>query len=212
MDIVPVAKTLNGYMIADRETGTWKFINPPFHTTWSSGQNQRFGGRFKPLVKLFKWWRRINSSGNRPKGFVLEVLTSMHAPTSETHYGEAFAQLLANVYSSYGALASINQKPFISDPASPSSDILSKVTVSQWKDFIEKVRVYADIARRAQNAGDMEEATRQWRRVFGDRFKTTANPAKAAAYGGLATASQAATGYNFPNAMAAPPSKPRGFA
>ncbi|WP_372012439.1 nucleotidyltransferase [Tistrella mobilis] len=209
MDIVPVVSTSNGYMIPDRDTGTWKFTNPPVHTSWSAEQNQKFDGRFKPLVKLFKWWRRINPSGRRPKGFILEVLVSRHAPTAEAHYGEAFAQLLTNIYNEYAGLAANNQKPFLADPADPSNDILGKVSVAQWKDFIEKVRVYADIARRAQDAVDMEEATRQWRRVFGDRFKPTA---KAANYGGFAAAAPVAAGYTFPNAMAAPANKPRGFA
>lgn len=213
MDIVPVASTWNGYMIPDRDTGTWKFTNPPVHTSWSSAQNTRFGGRFKPLVKLFKWWRRINPlTGRRPKGFVLEVLVGLHAPTGETHYGEAFAQLLENIYDAYGYHASIGQKPFIADPADGSNDILGKVSVAQWTEFIEKVRVYAGIARRAQDADDIEEATRQWRRVFGDRFKATATPAKASTYGGFAAAVPVAAGYTFPNAMAAPPTKPRGFA
>lgn len=211
MDIVPVIGTWNGYLIADRDTGTWKSTNPPVHTSWSSEQNQRFSGRFKPLVKLLKWWRRINPSGRRPKGFVLEVLVAIHAPFGETHYGEAFAQLLSNIYNAYAGLAAIDQKPFIPDPALPSNDILAKVTVAQWKDFVEKVRVYADIARRAQDSEDMDEATRQWRRVFGDRFKATANVAKAASYGGFASAAAPAGGYTFPNAMAAP-NKPRGFA
>lgn len=99
---------------------------------------------------------------------------------------------------------------FIADPAAPENDILAKVTIAQWKDFIEKVRVHADYARRAQNETDMEEATRLWRKVFGDRFKATANPAKAANYSGYAAAA-APAGYTFPDAMAAP-TKPRGFA
>jgi len=211
MDIVPVIETCNGYLIADRDTGTWRFTNPPVHSSWSSEQNQRFGGRFKPLVKLFKWWRRINPSSRRPKGFVLEVLVSMHAPTGETHYGEAFAQLLSNIHNTYGGWAALDQKPFLPDPALPSNDILAKVTVAQWKDFVEKVHVYSNIARRAQGAEDMDEATRQWRRVFGNRFKATVNVAKAASYGGFAAAAAPEGGYTFPDAMAAP-NKPRGFA
>lgn len=210
MDIVPVFETWNGYMIADRDAGTWKFTNPPEHTRWSSERNTVFEGRFKKLVKLLKWWRRENPSGKRPKGFVLEVLVAMHAPRNETHYGEAFAQLLANIHGTYSQQAAMGQKPFIDDPAAPGNDILSKVTVAQWRDFIEKVRVHAGYARRAQDEEDMEEATRLWRKVFGDRFKTTANPAKAANYSSTAAAVVPA-GYTFPDAMAAP-TKPRGFA
>jgi hypothetical protein len=213
MDIVPVIETWDGYLIADRDTGTWIYTNPPVHTSWSADQNKRFGGRFNKLVKLLKWWRRTNPTGRRPKGFVLEVLVALHAPAGETHYGEAFAQLLSNIYNAYAALARNDQKPFIADPAVPTNDILAKVSIAQWKEFLEKVRVYADIAHRAQAADDMEEATRQWRRVFGDRFKPTGTVAKAASFGGLARASAPSAGYTFPDAMAAPTNnKPRGFA
>lgn len=214
MDIVPVIQITGGYMIADRESGTWKFTNPPAHTAWSSQKNSaaNFDGRFKPLVKLFKWWRRINPSGKRPKGFVLEVLVALHAPKNEKQYGEAFAKLLANIYSSYSGLAALGMKPTIPDPAVPSNDILAKVSFTQWNDFLEKVRVYAGIARKAHDETDMEEATRQWRRVFGDRFKPTANFAKAVAFSSVAAA-PAASGYSFPTTNATPNnSKPRGFA
>ena len=213
MDIVPVCEAPGGYMIPDRETGAWKFTNPPVHTEWSAEQNQTFEGRFKPLVKMLKWWRRTNPTTSRkPKGFVLEMLLAMHGPTKEMHFGEAFTKTLENIHSEYGGLASIGHKPFIVDPAIPSSDILANVSISQWKDFVEKVRVYAATARKAQDTDDMEEATRQWRRVFGKRFKATASPAKAAAYGGLAAAVVPAGGYAFPSVPASPPSKPRGFA
>ncbi|WP_338834501.1 SMODS domain-containing nucleotidyltransferase [Bradyrhizobium septentrionale] len=214
MDIVPVIEAYSGYKIADRETGEWQFTNPPKHTTWSSENNLKFDGRFKPLVKLFKWWRRINPSGRRPKGFVLEVLVSLHAPKNETHYGEAFAQLLENVRDAYSLMTELGTKPAITDPANPAGDILSKVTLPQWKDFLEKVRVYADVARRAQNANDDDEATRLWTRVFGDRFdRARPKPkVKAESLATQATAPAAATvGYTFPDKPVAP-TTPRGFA
>ena len=214
MDIVPVIESGYGfgYEISDREMGLWLFTNPPFHTDWSSQQNVRFGGDFKPLVKMFKWWRRTNLTGSpRPKGFVLEVLVAMFGPPAVTHYGEAFARTLEGIYNAYAYDASMNRKPVIADPAVPTNDILAKVTVPQWKAFIEKVRVHAGIARHAQVTDDMEEATHRWRRIFGDRFRPTARPASAARYGGLASAA-VTSGYTFPDASAAPPSKPRGFA
>jgi hypothetical protein len=210
MDVVPVIEAWNGYLIPDRETAQWKATNPPEHDRWSSEQNTAFGGRFKKLVKLHKWWRRENPTGKRPKGFALEVLVSLHAPKAETHLGEAFARMLENIHSSYAFLASLDQKPAIPDPGIPSNDILAKVTVAQWKAFIERVGVHAGYARRAQNEDDMEEATRLWRKVFGDRFKSTVTAAKAETFGGFAAAA-APAGYTFPNAMAAP-NKPRGFA
>ncbi|MDQ3421599.1 MAG: hypothetical protein M3541_22980 [Acidobacteriota bacterium] len=98
IDVVPVVRTVTGFALPDRDLGYWTATNPPAHTTGSSGQNTRFSGRFKPVVKLFKWWRRENRTGKRPKGFVLEVLVALHAPTNEAHYGEAFAQMLTSIY------------------------------------------------------------------------------------------------------------------
>jgi hypothetical protein len=213
MDVVPVTEAWGGgYLIPDRDTGQWKTTNPPKHDNWSSEQNTAFDGRFKKMVKMLKWWRRENPTGKRPKGFVLEVLVSLHAPREELHLGEAFATMLENIHASYSPLASVDYKPTISDPAIQANDILAKVTVPQWKAFLEKVRVHAEYARRAQDEEDMEEATRLWRKVFGTRFKTTETAAKAAAFSNFAAAPAPAAGYTFPDVMAAPNTKPRGFA
>jgi len=211
MDVVPVIKNGGAYLIPCREDGHWKWTNPPEHNRWSTDQNEAFGGRFKRLAKMVKWWRRENPTGKRPKGFVIEVLVARHAPRDEEHLGEAFAKTLQSIYSAYSFLASIDQKPFIEDPAVSGSDILAKVTLAQWKDFVEKVRVHAGYARRAQEEDDMEEATRLWRKIFGSRFKGTTAPAKATAASVFATAAAPPGGYTFPNANAAP-TKPRGFA
>jgi len=211
MDVVPVIKNGDSYLIPCRDDGVWKSTNPPEHNSWSTGQNAVFEGRFKKLVKLLKWWRRENPTGKRPKGFVLEVLVAKHAPQAEAHVGEAFAQMLERIRDAYWSLASMSQKPFISDPAIPGNDILARVTLTQWKDFIEKVRVHAGHARKAQDTESMEDATSLWRKVFGQRFKATASPAKAASASTFASAVAPAAGYTFPNANATP-TKPRGFA
>jgi len=210
MDVVPVIKNGETYLIPCREDGRWKPTNPPAHNAWSTQQNTAFGGRFKKLVKMMKWWRRENPTGKRPKGFVLEVLVSKHAPREEAHLGEAFAKMLESVHAAYSFQASIGQKPFIADPAIAGNDILAKVTVSQWKDFIEKVRVHGGYARKAQATDDMDEATSLWRKVLGDRFKSTVGPAKAATMSTFASA-VAPVGYTFPSVNATP-TKPRGFA
>ncbi len=212
IDVVPVVELGMVYELPDRDLGHWKLTNPPGHNDWSKDQNALFDDRFKPLVKMFKWWHRENNTGKRPKGFVLEVLVSKHAPNNESHYGEAFAQMLESIYANYGQLAEIGIKPSIEDPALRGNDILSKVSMTNWKNFIERVRVHAVYARRAQEEENMEEATRLWRKLFGSRFPATANPANAKSLASLAAApSIASQGYNFPP-VAAAPKKPRGFA
>ncbi len=210
MDVVPVIKGISSYWIPDRDSGGWKETNPPAHNQWSTDQNALFGQRFKPLVKLLKWWRRENPTGKRPKGFVLEVLVAKHAPQDEKHFGEAFARLLENIHAAYAGLAMLNIKPEIWDPAVPGNDILAKVTVTQWKDFMDKVGVHAGYARSAQKTFDMADATRLWRKVFGERFKET-DASKSSDGSTYAAASGSVAAYTFPNANSAP-TKPRGFA
>lgn len=118
IDVVPVTEDGDVYQLPDRDLEHWKRTNPPGHTAWSAQRNKDFDGRFKPLVKLLKSWRRENKTGKRPKGFVLEVLVSMHAPIGEAHYGEAFAKLLENLDAAYGATSELGVKPYIDDPDS----------------------------------------------------------------------------------------------
>lgn len=212
IDVVPVIPDGDSYKIADREIDDWRKTNPKGHKSWSAEKNGEddFNGRFKPLVKLMKWWRKENPlPGKRPKGFVLEVLVARHAPKGETHYGEAFAKTLENIYATYKDQAERDEKPVIEDPSVKNSDILAKVTVAQWKAFVDKCRVYAGYARKAQDSDDMDEATTQWRKVFGSRFPKTASVAKAATVA-TSVAVPTVKDFSFPDRSSAPP-RPRGF-
>ena len=208
MDVVPVIADGQRFRIPDRDTGAWLPTDPPFHAGWSQKQNERFDSRFKPLVKIGKWWRRHNPTGKRPKGFSNEVLMALYAPTQVAHFGEAFTVFLESIVKTYGPLAEMGSKPVIPDPALPfTNDILSKCTVPQWRDFIAKAKTHASWARRAQSINDMDEATELWRRIF-PSFPATSTKA-VSAYGYAAAAAPALT---FPNVNATPPNAPREFA
>ena len=59
MDVVPIISDgYGGYLIPDIHLEEWLVTNPPAHTEWTVEVNKNANGRFKPLVKLFKWWRR----------------------------------------------------------------------------------------------------------------------------------------------------------
>ena len=86
MDVVPLIEPFDGeYYIPDRKQETWLRTNPPGHSSWTVERNDAAGGRFKPNVKLFKWWRRQNPTvSKRPKGFVLEVVAAECMDDQET--------------------------------------------------------------------------------------------------------------------------------
>ena len=78
----------NLYRIGNRETEEWYRTDPEAHTSWSSEQNARFSGRFKPMTKLVKWARRENPTRYKhPKSFVIESFLAANLDKIETHYG-----------------------------------------------------------------------------------------------------------------------------
>ncbi len=174
MDVVPIIAP-NGMertlYIPDRDLKQWLETNPPGHTTWTTEMNDKAGGRFKPLVKLTKWWRRENPTrSEKPKGFVLECITAECMNLQETRYAELFVGTLETIVSRYQVYVLAGRVPWIQDPGVPTNSVTSKVSFEEFRGFYDKVKVYAELGRRAINETDDEKALAQWRRIFGDRF------------------------------------------
>ena len=62
VDVVPVIKhEINGlFYIGSSKDGSWKVTDPKGHISWSTETNKSNNNEYKPLVKIFKWWRRTN--------------------------------------------------------------------------------------------------------------------------------------------------------
>lgn len=174
MDVVPIIAPdgMDGTLyIPDRQLGEWLETNPPAHSTWTTDTNAASGGRFKPLVKLAKWWRRENPTiAKRPKGFMLERIVAECMDLKETQYAELFLAMLETIVSRYSAYVSLDEVPHIEDPGVPGNSVLSSMTSAAFKGFCNEAAACAEIGRRAQDAGDTEEGLQLWRDVFGTRF------------------------------------------
>ena len=211
MDVVPIIDPNDDgtYYIPDRNQQQWLRTNPPGHTDWTTETNSRVNGRFKPLVKMFKWWRRENPTvGKRPKGFVLEVITADCMNEEETHYGELFVQMLETIVERYVSNVSSGIVPWISDPSLPENCITDGLSFAAFHGFYNKVKNHAVIGREALSLDDQDKATDKWRVLFGNRFPKP--PLRKAA--GLLDPAPAVTGLVFPDHPVRPPNKPAGFA
>lgn len=179
MDVVPIIAPdgMDGTLyIPDRRLQKWLETNPPAHTTWTTEMNAASEGRFKPLVKLAKWWRRANPTiAERPKGFMIECIVAECMEFGEAQYAELFLSLMETIESRYSADVSLERVPFIADPGVPGNSVLSGMTFSEFEDLYNKVAACAEIGRRALDAGDAEEGLQLWRDVFGSRFPAPAN-------------------------------------
>lgn len=211
MDVVPLIdpNDTGEYYIADRRQRQWHRTNPPGHTAWTTRVNAATGSRFKPLVKLFKWWRRENKTvAKRPKGFVLEVLAAENMSVTETHYGELFVGMLESIVTRYAFDISIGTVPTLEDPSLPGNNILGGLSFAAFEGFYNKVKTHAEIGRAALNLGDQDKATQKWRTLFGERFPKP--PIRKSS--GLLDSAAVSSGLVFPDHPVRPANKPKGFA
>ncbi|HMN13616.1 MAG TPA: hypothetical protein PKD55_14960 [Bellilinea sp.] len=213
MDVVPITAPsgLDGTLyIPDRKEVVWLETNPPGHTTWTTEVNKLTEGRFKPLVKLVKWWRRVNPTiSKRPKGFVIECIVAECMSQTEANYPLLFKGLFEAIVDRYQRAVSGGTVPFIADPAVSGNSVTSSTTFDAFSGFYNKVKTHLEIIERALSIGDHnpEEELRLWRQIFSDRFpasethKATDLLSPAASTGTL----------SFPN-RPIQPRKPGGFA
>ena len=108
------------YRIGNRETGEWYKTDPEAHTTWSTNQNTRFSGRFKPMTKLVKWARRENLTlYKHPKSFALEGFLADNLNKTEAHYGKLCHTYCATFVDTYAVHRLTGTCPWLDDPARP---------------------------------------------------------------------------------------------
>lgn len=174
MDVVPIIAP-NGeegtLYIPDRKLEKWLETNPPKHTTWTTEVNKESGGRFKPLVKLMKWWRRQNPTiSKKPKGFVIECIVAECMDYNETNYGELFVGTLETIVEKYSINIIIESVPHIEDPGVLGNSVTKGISFDAFKGFYNKIKAHAEKGRKALNEKNEEEALKLWREIFGERF------------------------------------------
>ena len=79
IDVVPAidrTKSDGSILIPDREKGDWIPTAPKRHSEIASTINQQKEGRFKPLVKLLKYWNCNLPSTAKFKSFAVETLAA----------------------------------------------------------------------------------------------------------------------------------------
>jgi hypothetical protein len=167
VDVVPAVKRdSGGYFIPSGETNfwgshLWLVTDPDEHARWMSDQNQALDGQLKPLIRLLKCWNREHSSYLR--SFHLEVMAA-----------DAFQSLSSN-------RRTASQKFFerggdyikVRDPAGHSGDLSNYMTWygrDEFRSLLRSSNKRAKKAIQAEESGDVIEALRLWRIVYGPEF------------------------------------------
>lgn len=208
MDVVPIIEPQEGLLyIPDRKLESWLPTNPPAHTSWTTEVNKETGGRFKPLVKMMKWWRRENPTISKyPKGFVIECITAACMDRAETNYGRLFALTLQAIADRYRLFLLLDMVPRIDDPGVPGNSVTDGMTKSAFEGFCKKAEIHARVALQALDESDSEKAMQLWWSIFGKRF-----PKPRSEKASLLKKAAVIEGLVFPDRPVRP-NKPTGFA
>lgn len=172
VDVVPVIQDEEDeriYYVGDSVTGEWIKTDPKGHKTWSTQVNQDNHDKYKPLVKIFKWWRRTNCplEIRYPKGITLEKLIADNIGDSEGSTEDLVISTMQNIISAYKEeFADKGIVPFLADPSEKVSDndLLAGYSSNDFAQFITKLTEHADILNSKGTANDV------WGEILGKEF------------------------------------------
>lgn len=167
IDLVPAIKEpgTDRYFIGSSRENSWFISDPKGHLTWATIVNGTTNCVFKPLVKMFKWWRLNNCPDNVkfPKGIALEKIIADNCHVNSNNYGDIFIDTLSNIVTNYSGCGN---KPFIADPCIPENDLLDSYKDADFCAFIQMITAHYELLMNNDAA---------WVDIFGSAFVYTAD-------------------------------------
>ena len=172
IDVVPVISDQDDeevYYIGDSNTGEWTKTDPKGHKVWSTTVNKEHNKKYKPLVKIFKWWRQTNCPEDikYPKGITLEKIIADNLGDSSLGTEDFLIATMQNIVATYKEdYADARVNPTISDPSEKieGNDLLAGYSTTDFSNFIDKLSEHVSML----NDEGTENDT--WRKILGDEF------------------------------------------
>ncbi|HEY4129458.1 MAG TPA: hypothetical protein VGM50_02520 [Gemmatimonadaceae bacterium] len=182
MDIVPTVAP-NGadkpLLIPDRDVTRWFDTNPKGHITWTQTLNaatkddENDRGRFVPLVKMARWWKRERLRSRRhPKGHMMELMAGYHHDPKARDWPDVFVAWVERTTTALAIYRQIGSMPSFSDPGLPGQTIKTGMEQDDFNRFYDELAKTLPIAQRARDlaATDLTASAKLWRQIFGDAF------------------------------------------
>ncbi len=172
IDVVPViqdSEDAEVYYIGDSEECNWTITDPKGHKQWSTTINQDNNEKYKPLVKIFKWWRRANCPEDvkYPKGITLEKLIADNIGDSSGSTEDLLIETFENIVTAYKeSYTDIGLIPTLVDPSDKidGNDLLKGYTADDFRKFIEKIDEHLKLLNEEGTENDT------WRIILGTEF------------------------------------------
>ena len=169
IDIVPVIRSdcKKIFCIGTSNINEWILADPKGHIEWSSRVNTDNKQKYKPLVKIFKWWRRNNCPDNikYPKGLALEKIISDNLPSTELNTENHLINTMQTIVGKYQEdYIDQNIMPVINDPCLENNNLLRGYEFSDFKAFILKLSEHLELIEQNEPTNEI------WRTILGTEF------------------------------------------
>lgn len=171
IDIVPLAATLDNQYIGCIDNALWDITNPKGHLKWSTDTNSEYSGKFKPIIKIMKWWRREHCPENErwPKGITLEKIIADCFPQVDGSYETLMAELMENINDWLTQEISCGNVPVVNDPSVILNNLADGYTLDDFRGFHSGVNEAVSLL--SSKGSDNES----WRLILGNRFPKGSN-------------------------------------
>lgn len=182
MDIVPTVAP-NGVdkplLIPDRDVTRWFDTNPKGHVAWTQTLNaatktdENDRGRFVPLAKMARWWKRERlRSFRHPKGHMMELIAGYHHDPKARDWADVFIAWVERTTTALAIYRQIGSLPSFSDPGLPGQTIKTGMEQKDFNRFYDELATTLPIAKRARDLSttDLTASAKLWRQIFGDSF------------------------------------------
>ncbi len=181
MDIVPTVApdgVDNPLLIPDRDATQWFRTNPKGHIAWTQALNANTllsdsdRGRFVPLVKMARQWKRVQISARHPKGHLLEIIAGYHHDPVARDWADVFVSWAERTTTAFAIYRQTESMPSFPDPGLAGETIKTGMEQRDFNRFYDALSVTLTKARRARDlaSSDLRSSVDLWRQIFGEAF------------------------------------------
>ena len=168
IDAVPAFANGDDYIIPNNISGVWMPTNPKIHADKAVEAHKAYGGEWKGLVRMVKYWNQNDRHGEKPikPSFLIEVMAM------ECLYGGWSGDFDREIQAFFATLKDRIHEDW-PDPAglgSPVSDRMDESMVKRAQSILavanRDIATAIDLSRKGRNG----DALKAWRDFFGPRF------------------------------------------
>lgn len=170
IDVVPVVCSDDGdrYCIGSSDCNEWIITDPKGHVNWSREVNTNHNKKYKPLVKMLKWWRRSNCPEDLkyPKGLALEKIIADNLPDSSLNTEKHLIETMQSIVDEFNVYIEAGIKPSTFDPCIAENNLLADYEFADIEAFTQKMSGHLAVI---HQDGTNNET---WRKILGNEFPT----------------------------------------